>query len=351
MTGIVQHGAVRDRTLKVALLSFAHPHAEGYAALLAATPGVELLTSDPDGSSSTDAAPRGRALAESIGVPYADTYGEALAWGPDAVVVCSENARHRDLVVAAARAGAHVLCEKPLATTLDDGREMVDACRAAGVFLMMAYPVRFSPEFATLRQAVAAGALGDVLALVGTNNGKIPVGGRGWFVDPELAGGGALVDHVVHLADLVDDLLDGAEPATVRAVANRVLHADDPRVRAETGGLVTATFPGGQVLTIDSSWSHPDAAANWGGLTLQVCGSEGVADIDPFGAHVGGTAGGGAAWLPLGADLDRAMLDHFLGAVRAGEAPQPDGEVGLRTLRLVLDAQESVATGRVVRRR
>ncbi|WP_425955922.1 Gfo/Idh/MocA family protein [Xylanimonas sp. McL0601] len=339
-----------ERAVKVALLSFAHSHAEAYAPLLASWPGVELLTTDPDGDTAGDGPLRGRRLADELGVAYVDSYEEALAWGPDAVVVCSENARHRDLVTSAAAAGAHVLCEKPLATTLEDGQAMVDACRAAGVFLMMAYPVRFSPEFETLRRNVEAGVLGDLLALVGTNNGKIPVGGRPWFVDPELAGGGALFDHVVHVADLVDALLDGREAVAVRAVTNRILHADDPRVRAETGALVSATYAGGTTLSIDSSWSHPDAAPNWGGLTLQAVGSDGVVDIDPFGAHVTGTAGGGEAWLYLSTDLDRAMLDHFLAAVRAGTRPQPDGEVGLRTLRLVLDAQRSAATGAVVHR-
>ncbi|ACZ31143.1 oxidoreductase domain protein [Xylanimonas cellulosilytica DSM 15894] len=343
-------GIGHERAVKIALLSFAHSHAEAYAPLLAAWPGVELLTTDPDGDAVDDGTLRGRRLAEHLGVAYVDTYEEALAWGPAAVVVCSENARHRDLVVAAASAGAHVLCEKPLATTIEDGQTMVDACRDAGVFLMMAYPVRFSPEFETLRRNVEAGVLGDLLAVVGTNNGKIPVGGRPWFVDPELAGGGALFDHVVHVADLVDALTGGEQPATVRAVTNRILHADDPRVRAETGGLVTATYDDGTVLTIDSSWSHPDAAPNWGGLTLQAVGSEGVIDIDPFGTHVGGTAGGGEAWLYLSTDLDHAMLGHFLAAMRSGTAPQPDGEVGLRTLRLVLDAQESAVSGAVVHR-
>lgn len=335
-------GSQPERALKVAVLSFAHAHAESYASLLSRWPGVEVLVTDPDGTGPD----RGRALADLLGVAYAESYDEALAWGPDAVVVCSENSRHRDLVVRAAAAGAHVLCEKPLATTLADGQEMLDACAAAGVFLMTAYPVRFSPEFASLRALVRAGSLGQVLAMTGTNNGKLPLG-RAWFVDPDLSGGGALFDHVVHVADLVDELL-GEAPQTVHARTNRILHADTPEVRVETGGMVNVTYPSGVVVTIDCSWSHPDAAPNWGGLTLQVVGTEGTVDIDPFGTHVGGTTTAGAAWLGLGEDLDRAMLTHFLEGVRTGRAPQPDGEVGLRTLRLVLAAQESATTGQVV---
>ncbi|MFE6968102.1 Gfo/Idh/MocA family protein [Isoptericola sp. NPDC057653] len=333
------------RTLRVAVLSFAHVHAASYIALLRDRPGVELLTADPDAASAPADELRGREFAAQHGAPYVDSYAEALAWGPDAVIVCAENARHRDVVLAAAEAGAHVLCEKPLATRVEDAEAMVAACDAAGVHLMTAYPVRFSPEFATLRGLVEDGALGTVLGGTGTNNGKVPAG-RVWFTDPELAGGGALADHVVHVADLLDALL-GQEVVAVRAVTNRVLHGDDARVRAETGGLVSLTYAGGAEVTVDCSWSVPDGAATWGGLTLQVVGTGGTVEIDPFGAHVGGLVAGGGrqAWLGFGENLDALMLEHFLGCVRSGAAPGPDGRTGLRTLRAVVAAQRSVAEG------
>lgn len=336
--------------MRIALLSFAHVHAAGYASLLRDTPGIELLCTDPDGSAGPAGELRGRALADELGVAYTDSYDEAFAWGPDAVVVCSENARHRDLVLRAAAEGAHVLCEKPLATTVADGEAMVAACRDAGVILMTAYPVRFSPQFTALRAVAQRGGLGRLLVATGTNNGQIPVGARAWFTDPELSGGGAMVDHVVHVADLLDALLDGEQAVSVRAVANRILHADKSQVRAETGGLVSVAYPGGLNATIDCSWSQPDHAPVWGGLTLEVVGTEAGVSIDPFAQHVDGfsEAGRNGVWLGYGVDLDRAMLDAFLDGVRTGAAPQPDGEAGLRTLRIVAAAQESAATGEVV---
>ncbi|CAM3540073.1 Gfo/Idh/MocA family protein [Isoptericola cucumis] len=337
-----------EAPLRVAVLSFAHVHAASYVRLLRDRPDVELITADPDAATSPADEVRGRPFAEQLGAPYVDTYAEAFAWGPDVVIVCSENARHRDVVLAAAEAGAHVLCEKPLATRVDDAEAMIAACDAAGVQLMTAYPVRFSPEFATLRGLVDAGALGTVLGGTGTNNGKVPAG-RAWFTDPELAGGGALADHVVHVADLLDALL-GEDAVAVRAVTNRVLHGDDPRVRAETGGLVSITYAGGAEVTVDCSWSVPDGAPTWGGLTLQVVGTGGTVEIDPFGARVDGLVAGGTqqAWLGFGANLDALMLEHFLDCVRTGATPGPDGRTGLRTLRVVAAAQESVATGGAV---
>ncbi len=336
--------------MRIGLLSFAHVHAATYASLLRDRPGIELLCADPDGATAPVGEVRGRALADELGVPYADSYDDLFAWGPDAVIVCSENTRHRDLVVRAAAEGAHVLCEKPLATTIADGEAMIAACRDAGVFLMTAYPVRFSPQFRALQAIATNGGLGRLLLATGTNNGQIPVGARAWFTDPELSGGGAMADHIVHVADLLDALLDGQQATTVRAVANRVLHADKPQVRAETGGLVSITYPGGLNATIDCSWSQPDHAETWGGLTLDVIGTEAAISIDPFAQHVSGfteTKRGGV-WLGYGTDLDREMLDAFLDGVRTGVAPQPDGEVGLRTLRIVVAAQQSAATGGVV---
>jgi predicted dehydrogenase len=343
--------------LKVALASFAHTHAGSYARLLANLPGVEVLSADPDGANAPDAGPRGAELAAQLGVPYTDSYDELFAWQPDAVVVTSENALHRPLVERAAAVGAHVLCEKPLATEVADGEAMLAACEAAGVILMTAYPVRFAPSYGKLKASVEAGRLGDLFAVIGTNNGKIPYAQRQWFTDAKLAGGGALVDHTVHCADLIDGLTGGVEAARVHAAANRVLH-QDKGVSVETGGLVTITYRNGLLATIDCSWSMPDNGPTWGGVTLQVTGTNGTVEIAPFLPHVGGTDAGGEVFLPVGGDLDGMMMGEFLSAVRvSGRAvpgvkpavvPQPDGQVGLRTLRIVDAARRTALSGQPV---
>src|SRR5690625_6378884 len=100
-----------------------------------------------------------------MGLRYVPDVATLLAERPAAVVVAAENADHRDLVEQAVAAGAHVLCEKPLATTDADADAMVRAAREAGVLLMTAYPVRFSPEFAELVGRVRAGQLGQILSV------------------------------------------------------------------------------------------------------------------------------------------------------------------------------------------
>lgn len=335
-----------NAVLRVALLSFAHTHARGFASLLSGRPDIELITTDPDGHLAPDSALRGAELAADIGVDYVDSYEEAMAWKPDAVIVASENSRHRELVEMAAEAGAHILCEKPMATTLGDAQAMIEVTDAAGVTLMIAYPVRFSPSFEDAVARVRAGELGTILGIRGTNNGKLPIGERSWFTHPDLAGGGALVDHVVHCADLIDALLEES-PRTVRAVSNRILHSSAD-LRVETGGLVTMEYPSGVIATIDCSWSFPDAASTWGGLTLQLVGTNGVMNIAPFAQHLSGYNTGGAVYTPVGDKLDSVMLEVFLNAVRSGESPQPDAQVGLRTLQVVDAARRSAETGQPI---
>ncbi|WP_172382343.1 Gfo/Idh/MocA family protein [Streptomyces sp. MNP-20] len=330
--------------MKVAVLSFAHVHAAAYLRLLRDMPGVEVLGSDPDAASAAPGEARGRACAASLDVPYADTYEEAFARRPDAVVVCSENARHRPLVELAAAHGVDVLCEKPLATTVADGEAMVAACRAAGVRLAVAHPVRFSPAYAAVKRAVAAGDTGRVLAVSGANNGHMPTRARRWFADPSLAGGGALMDHTVHIADLLDDLF-GARAVEVYAQTNNLLHADE--VPVETSGLVTVTYDNGAVATIDCSWSHPRSHPSWGGLELTVVGERATLEMDAFDQKVHGFSErlGRGVELPYGVDLDARMLRAFLYGPDRDGTTVPDGEAALRTLRIVTAGYASAREG------
>ncbi|MVA76577.1 gfo/Idh/MocA family oxidoreductase [Auraticoccus sp. F435] len=334
--------------MKIGVMSFAHLHAVSYVRALQALDGVEVVATDPEHATRPAGEVGGPELAAELGVTYLEDYATLLASGVDGVVVCSENARHRPLVEQAAAAGVHVLCEKPLATTLADGEAMVEACARAGVHLMVAYPVRFSTAFAALREAVASGSLGRVCSVTGTNNGRLPTGSRAWFTDPELAGGGAMVDHTVHVADLLDALLDGVPPRSVYAQSNSLIHPE--QAPTETAGLVCVEYPGPVVATIDCSWSKPDSYPTWGGLTLELVATAGVAHMDAFAQRVDGWSETRrtAVWQPYGSDADAPLVAEFVDAIRTGRTPQPDGAAGLRSLQVVAAAQESARTGDVV---
>lgn len=326
--------------VRLGILSAAHLHADAYLGILAALPGVELA-----GLWDDDAA-RGRAAAASHGIAFVATEA-ALLDRVEGVIIASVNSEHRRLVELAAAAGAHVLCEKPLATRVEDARTMVAACAAAGVRLMTAFPMRFSPVIRALEDSLRAGTLGEIVCLEGVNTGEMPDIHRAWFVDPVLAGGGAVMDHVVHLADLARWLL-GSEVVEVYAVANRILQERfDP---VETGGLVSLRFANGAFATIDCSWSKPRSYPTWGGLSIEVVGTKGVVTADAFRQHLVlyGTREAGISWPFWGSDPNVGMLIEFVAAIREDREPAVTGLDGLRAVEIVEAAYRSIATGQPV---
>ena len=326
---------------KVGIISFAHPHAEAYATILASRPDVDLRVTDPPPHAQGEV--RGARLAERLQVEYLESTDQLLSWRPDAVIVASENSRHRVHTQLAASAGAHVLCEKPLATSRLDGEAMIAACERAGVWLMVAYPVRFSPSVRQLVDIYREGTLGEIVAVRASNAGKLPLD-RAWFTDFTLSGGGALIDHVVHVADVIDVVLE--RPAkSVAARANSVLHPEYTAI--ETGGLVLIDYGQGTIASIDASWSVPSAAPTWGSVLLDVVGTRAAVTIDVFGGNaIRGVdePSGLSRELPFGPDPNEIMLSHFLTSVRTGTPPQPDGSAGLRSLDVALGALQSAST-------
>ncbi len=313
--------------MKIGLMSYAHPHAVGYVAVLQQL-GVEVLAADPD------AAAAGRPTPRSDGVQLVGSYQALLASGCHGVVICAESSEHRRLTELAAAAGAYVLCEKPLALSLTDGQAMIDACAVAGVGLMTAFPMRFAPPIVQLAAMVQGGQLGKLTAMAGSNPGSCP---GGWFVDPARSGGGSVIDHTVHLVDLMC-WLSNQRPQSVYAQTNALI---TPQFNVETAGLLQLTFNGGLIGSVDASWSRLPHYPIWGGLTLEVVGDAAVVSVDPFGEEVQATSDR-TRLLRFGANANRAMLIEFLSSIRDQRMPTPDGQAGLMATAVALAAYRAV---------
>jgi predicted dehydrogenase len=328
--------------MKIGIMSFAHHHAEAYIANLRQIEGVEIA------SVADDDVERARTFARRFEAPFAPSYEALLASRPDGVIVASENSRHRPLVEMAAAAGVHVLCEKPLATKLDDARAIVGACERAGVLLMTAFPMRFSAPLQAVKQQLDIGDLGVVYAFNATNQGELPTAHRDWFVDRELAGGGAIMDHTVHLVDIMRWYL-GSEVEEVYAQSNRVFYASE--VEVETGALEMLRFQNGVFATIDASWSRPPYWPTWGGLAFEMVTDRGAVLVDAFSQNLTVYRHdlGRASWLHWGSDANQAMIAEFVSAIREQRQPAVTGMDGYRALEVTLAAYESAEKGEPVR--
>ena len=327
--------------MKIGILSFAHLHAEAYIQNLRAVPGVDLI-----GLADEDPV-RGERFARQFGANFFPTYEALLAARPDGVLVCSENSKHRPLVELAAAAGVNVLCEKPLATSVADAQAVIAACERSGVSLMTAFPMRFSVPLMEVKARLDAGELGEVMAWKGSNQGELPKKHRNWFVDKDLAGGGALTDHIVHLVDVMRWYLN-SEVVEVYAVANRIFHAEE--VDVETGGMVMLTFQNGVFASIDCSWSRPPYWPSWGGLSFELITDRGAVLVDAFlqNLTVYSHAVQRPTWAYWGSDANQAMVNEFIAALREQRQPKVTGLDGLRAVEVVAAAYRSVETGQPV---
>jgi predicted dehydrogenase len=327
--------------LRIGIMSFAHLHAEGYINNLRHSPHVEYIgmaDHDPE---------RARIYADRFDSPLYPDYEALLAQNLDGVIICSENNRHRELTELAAAAGVHVLCEKPIATTIDDAQTMINFCKSANVNLMIAFPMRFSAAAQQVKASLARGDMGKVHCANATNQGENPDYHRGWFSDPELAGGGAVMDHTVHVVDLLRWYLN-AEPVEVYAEVDNLFYPDT--VKTDTAGLLMITFDSGVFITLDTSWSRPAFYPTWGNVKIDLVCENGVLRTDYFRQKLDVYEGARKhpLWHFWGSDPNQGMVDEFLNSIREQRPPLITGEDGLRALEVVLAAYESGKTHQTV---
>lgn len=320
--------------VRIGFLGVAHMHAYGYGdALFHLRPRVDkhvgVWDEDPIRAGKFGNARRS--------VTYKDA--EALLADVDAVIITSENTKHAEYAEMAAKAGKHILCEKPLATNEEDGKRMIERAERAGVMLMTAFPCRYSPAFQKLLLRRDAGDIGDIVAVCATNRGRCPFD---WFVEKDKSGGGAMIDHTVHVADLLRVLLK-SEPKRVMAQTGNNMYGKD----WEDTAMLTIEFENGVFASLDSSWSRPKSYKTWGDVTMNVVGEKGVIELDMFGQnidlHQDSSMKHTVAW--YGSDLDRALVSDFISCIEEDRPPSITGFDGLQAARVALAGYRSVAEG------
>jgi 1,5-anhydro-D-fructose reductase (1,5-anhydro-D-mannitol-forming) len=236
--------------LRIALLSLAHVHADGYARHVANHPEAEITCVWDD-----DAA-RGQAAAQKFQVPYVSDLNETLRrTDVDAVVVNAETAKHKEVLLAAVRHGKHIFTEKALTISTTDADEVVQAVNASGIKFMISLPSRVRPETLFLKQVLDNGWLGRITMMRArvahsAALGRWFKGGTLWFGDAALAGGGALFDLGCHTADMMRWFL--GEPASVIAKVQNFSQAYD----IDDQTLAVVEFKNGALGILDTSWVH-----------------------------------------------------------------------------------------------
>lgn len=329
------------RPLRVGIVGFDHPHVLRYGPLIASTEGVELAWIAEDGANAANA----RAMAGHLSVPFLAEPRDDV----DAAYVAARPTLHRSIAERLAAQGVHLLLDKPIALTADDGQAIVEAADAAGIVLMVPFNPRGQLGLQAVKERVDRGELGDLRLVHAVKYGKAPLGFAGldgaWLLDPPEAGFGGFGDIGMHAVDALRWVLGGAP----RSVHARIHSGVRPDLPLDTIGTATFEWDSGAIATVTAGWANPPGYPIGLDATFEIVGTAGAARVDhPY------------QELRLADDqrLERVAvartdvawnLAGFLDAVRRGVEPPISGEDGLRALELVLACYRSSSTGAVVR--
>ncbi|HEU5101406.1 MAG TPA: Gfo/Idh/MocA family oxidoreductase [Roseiflexaceae bacterium] len=325
-----------------------------HATAIERTPGARLVAvCRPNRARAEETAAR-------FGVPCLADYPALLARDDvEAVCICTPSGMHAEQTIAAARAGKHVLVEKPMALTLADADAMIDACAQAGVLLGVALQRRTEPDFQRLRAAIAAGELGRLVlgsVSVPYMRAQSYYDSAAWRGTWALDGGGALMNQGIHLIDLLLWLMGDATEA--RASAATLAHD------IEVEDCITAALRfgngalGSVMATTAAAPGFPhrvEIYGDRGGVQIegeQIVRWEGENHVQAPGASTESrepiAAGAGSSPTGIGAVGHTRLLADFAAAIRERRDPLVPGAEGRRALALVLAIYESARTGSVM---
>jgi predicted dehydrogenase len=276
-----------------------------------------------------------------------ENFAECLA-NPEisAIYIATPQGEHLDLTIQAAKAGKHVLCEKPLAATVDQAKAMVDACHANHVSLMTAYRKYFEPSCLYVKKLIQDGALGRIDTIhTAFSELHVPKTSLKWLLDARLAGGGPLMDLGVYCINTTRWLVD-EDPIEAAAHAWR---NDPERFReVEEGISFRLHFPSG--LVVNGSSSYGAVLSSF----LFVQGTEGWLSLAPAYTFdevrvLTGKINGRVIEKKFRIVDEFALeIDAFAESIQKNRTAQPDGQQGLRDMRILQAIYEAATTQKPV---
>lgn len=268
---------------------------------------------------------------------FTDAESMADAVELDAVLVCTPPSTHREICCALMECGIHVLCEKPLAISSADAEAMIAAAEARGLYFTMASKFRYVADVQKAKELIANGTIGEVVLFENVFTGRVDMSTR-WNSNPEIAGGGVLIDNGTHSVDVARFCL--GELAEVQAMeGNRIqlLPVEDTAkmfIRSRKGVLGS----------IDLSWSVSKELPYF----IAVYGSEGTILVGWRESKF--RRAGDAEWTVFGAGYDkfaafRGQIENFAGVVRGEESLVVTPEDALASVQVIEAAYRSLARG------
>lgn len=303
---------------------------------------------------------RAQQAAEKFGIPKAYSCVEDLlaAEQVDAVDICVWNRSHSEVAIAAARAGKHILCEKPMALNVEHALRMKEEVEKAGVLFMMAVPNRYRSDVTLLKDMVDSGKLGEIYyaktAMVRRRGTPL-----GWFTDTAKSGGGPVIDIGVHCIDRTWYLMGRPRPTRVSAMTSSrignyqtkgvsrwvALDSDVTAFDTEDSAAGVIHFENGACMLFEVSWALNCKPQDY----TQICGTLAGAELDPltvYGEDMGYLTDNKLTVQDV--NPFAVEIDHFIDCVRTGKAPRSPLEDGLTVQKRLEGIYTSARLGKEV---
>lgn len=266
----------------------------------------------------------------------------------DVVYVILPNSMHAEYTVRGARAGKHVMCEKPMATSVAECQQMIDACQQAGTKLMIAYRAQYEAYNLKCLELIRNGKIGD-LKLITSDHGRPLVPEQPedkWRSNKNLAGGGSLMDIGIYSLQAAR-YLTGEEPVEVFAMKSKT-PGDSRFTEVEDNITFSLRFPSGVLANCSSSYSFFEVKR------FQVFGTAGNITLDPAtdynDHHLTLQTQAGTEEIKLDEhDHFAAQIDHLSACIRENKTPKTPGEEGLQDVKLMMAIYESAEKGQPVK--
>ena len=265
----------------------------------------------------------------------------------DVVYVVLPNSMHHEYTIRAAKAGKHVLCEKPMANTVKECEEMIAACKAADRKLMIGYRLRYEPTHMRAIEMVQKQEFGKARVIESVH--AFNIGPNEWRTDKKLAGGGPVMDLGVYCINACR-YLSGEEPTHVNALTYQP--EDDPRFKTTEAQMVfNMKFKSGLLAYCSTSYAHH------GANRFHVMAEKAEIEMNPAFSYGGlklTVRGGGGRGKETGLiempQINQfvAEMDHFAECVRENKEPRTPGEDGLADLKVIEALYQSAQSGKTV---
>jgi predicted dehydrogenase len=279
--------------------------------------------------------PAAQERAGQFGATAFEDYGELLDKArPDAISICTPPHMHLPVAQAAAQRRVAVLCEKPPARTLAETQAIVAAMTQSNTLLQFAFCHRFHQPVMQARTLIAGGKLGQVVQIYNRFGFRFARAGQSWFTEREVAGGGILIDTLVHSIDIFRTLV--GEVASVAAATSMTL----PAIKVEDSASLLVIGVKGTLGVLTCSWVTPISEAE-----IRIYGTEGEVIIDYAQSEgLRYKLTGDVEWTQLPFDQQDRFVQqaqHFLDCVSTGRQPSVTGQDGIAVMKVVDAAYSS----------